>query len=72
MEIQIGSLIEHQDGLMKGIIVNHWTEPNPLYNGWKSRLYQAFHGLRPLRANCAESNCNFQRFSLASLLEGYK
>jgi len=29
MEIQIGSLIEHQDGLMKGIIVNHWTAPNP-------------------------------------------
>ena len=33
MEIQIGSLIEHNNGQMKGIITNHWTEPNPYAAG---------------------------------------
>lgn len=53
MEIQVGSLIEHQDGLMKGIIVNHWTQPNPHKAGRVDciRLFMVYDHTAPIALN---------------------
>lgn len=53
MEIQIGSLIEHKDRLMKGIIVNHWTAPNPYAAGRVDciRLFMVYDHSHPIQVN---------------------
>ena len=53
MEIQIGSLIEHKDRLMKGIIVNHWTAPNPYAAGRVDciRLFMVYDHSQPIQVN---------------------
>jgi len=53
MEIQIGSLIEHQNGLMKGIIVDHWQRKHLYKSGMVDciRLFLTYDHSAPIALN---------------------
>ena len=68
MEIQIGQMIEHQDGLMKGIIVNHWKEANPYAAGMIDciRLFMTYDHSHPIKLN---ETITFRDFRMAGYWE---
>ena len=64
MEIEIGQMIKHRNGLIRGIIVNHWKEANPYAAGMIDciRLFMTYDHSPPIKLN---ETITFRDFNLA-------
>jgi len=53
MEIEVGQMIEHQNGLMRGIIVNRWQQPSDYAAGMVDciRLFLIYDQTAPIALN---------------------